>query len=62
MRMFVNAAEFGRLVGVDRSTIARWIAKGRIKGARRAQGSLRWQIPITSYEELIKQSYENRNV
>jgi len=62
MRMFMNAAEFGRLAGVDRSTIVRWIAKGRIPGARRVHGSQRWQIPLTSYEELIKPSHENRNI
>jgi excisionase family DNA binding protein len=54
VRSFLSASEVGRLVGVNRATITRWIKKGIIKGAVRPAGSQKWRIPLTAYETLVK--------
>jgi len=54
MKSFFNASEVAKLLKVDRATVTRWIKKGIIKGAIRPKGSQNWRIPLSSYEELVK--------
>jgi excisionase family DNA binding protein len=54
MKLFLNASEVAKLIGVDRATVIRWIRKGIIKGVVRPPGSQRWQIPLSAYEEMSK--------
>ena len=59
VRMSLLAAELSRVGGVDCSPQHSLDRQGRSKGARRAQGRLRWQISLARYEELMKQPDEN---
>jgi excisionase family DNA binding protein len=54
MKAFLNASEVAKLLKVDRATVTRWASQGKIKGAIRIEKSHQWRIPITSYEELVK--------
>lgn len=54
MKAFLNASEVAKLLKVDRATVSRWIKKGIVKGAIRPSGSQNWRIPLSSYQELIK--------
>jgi excisionase family DNA binding protein len=54
MKAYLNASEVAKLLRVDRSTVSRWLKKGRIHGAIRAEGAGKWRIPIASYDKLIK--------
>lgn len=54
MKSFLNASEVAKLLGVDRATVVRWIRKGLVKGVVRPKGSRKWQIPLASYQELVK--------
>jgi excisionase family DNA binding protein len=50
MRMFMNAAEFAKLVGVNRATVIKWIRKGRITGALQLHKGGQWRIPLAAYQ------------
>jgi excisionase family DNA binding protein len=54
MKAYLNASEVAKLLKVDRATVTRWAAQGKIKGAIRIEKSHQWRIPISSYEELVK--------
>ena len=53
MKAYLNASEVATLLRVDRSTISRWLKKGRIRGAIRADRAGQWRIPLESYDKLI---------
>ncbi|MDO8619503.1 MAG: helix-turn-helix domain-containing protein [Candidatus Daviesbacteria bacterium] len=57
MKGYLNAAEIAKLLKVDRATVSRWIQKGFLKGAARLEKTHQWRIPLTAYENFIK----NRN-
>ncbi len=54
MKSFFNASEIAKLLNVDRATVTRWASKGQLKGAVRVGKSHQWRIPMTAYEELVK--------
>lgn len=60
MKAYLNASEVAKLLNIYRTTVARWCQKGIVKGAVRVEGSHQWRIPLSSYEELLKQKNENR--
>jgi excisionase family DNA binding protein len=55
MKSYLNASEVAKLLNVDRATVSRWIKDGKVKGAIHIEKSHQWRIPISSYEELVKQ-------
>ncbi len=57
MKGYLNASEVAKLLKVNRATVSRWIQKGYLKGAIRLQDNHQWRIPLTAYEDFIK----NRN-
>jgi excisionase family DNA binding protein len=54
MKAYLNASEVAKLLKVDRATVTRWASQGKIKGAIRIEKSHQWRIPLSSYEELVK--------
>jgi excisionase family DNA binding protein len=59
MRVYLNAAEVAKLLNVDCATVSRWIKKGVLKGVFRPDKQQQWRIPLSSYEEVVK-NCENR--
>lgn len=53
MMAYLNASEVAKLLRVDRSTVSRWLKKGHIHGAIRADRAGQWRIPLESYDKLI---------
>jgi excisionase family DNA binding protein len=58
MKSYLNASEVAKLLKVDRATVTRWAKKGLLKGAMRIGGKHQWRIPLSAYEELVKQNKE----
>jgi predicted site-specific integrase-resolvase len=56
MKPFLNAAEIAKIHGVDRSTVVKWIKKGKFKNVTRLGGTGYYQIPLASYEAWLKLS------
>ena len=54
MKAYLNASEFAKLLGVDRATVSRWLKKGVLKGALRAENTHQWRIPLDAYDKLLK--------
>ena len=54
MKTYLNASEVARTLGVDRTTVSRWIKQGKIKGAIRAAQNQQWRIPLEAYNKLLK--------
>ena len=54
MKAFFNASEVAKLLNVDRATVSRWIKKGVVKGVFRPEAKQQWRIPLSSYEDLVK--------
>jgi excisionase family DNA binding protein len=54
MKVFLNASEIAKLLNVDRATVSRWIKKGVLKGVFRPDDKQQWRIPLSSYEDLVK--------
>jgi len=54
MKSYLNASEVAKLLKVDRATVTRWAQHGKFKGAIRIEKSHQWRIPISAYEELVK--------
>jgi predicted site-specific integrase-resolvase len=61
MKAYLNASEVARLLKVNRATIARWAKKGIFKGAIQVEGTHQWRIPLSSYEEVVKQQTKDDN-
>jgi len=60
MKVYLNAAEIAKLLNVNRATVTRWAQKGQLKGAIRVKDKQQWRIPLTTYEQLIKQHRAQR--
>jgi len=54
MKSFLNASEIAKRLKVDRATVTRWANQGKFKGAVRMGKSHQWRIPISAFEELVK--------
>ncbi len=54
MKAYLNASEVARTLGVDRTTVSRWVKRGVIKGAIRAANNQQWRIPLEAYNKLLK--------
>jgi excisionase family DNA binding protein len=61
MKAYLNASEVAKLLSVDRATVSRWIQRGYIRNAIRVPGSQQWRIPISAYEELLRQKDTNES-
>ena len=61
MKAYLNASEISRLLKVNRATISRWARKGIFKGAIQVEGTHQWRIPLSSYEEVVKQQTKDDN-
>jgi predicted site-specific integrase-resolvase len=61
MKVYLNASEIVRLLKVNRATITRWAKKGTFKGAIQVEGIHQWRIPLSSYEEVVKQQKKDDN-
>jgi predicted site-specific integrase-resolvase len=61
MKAYLNASEIARLLKVNRATITRWAKKGIFKGAIQVKGTHQWRIPLSSYEEVVKQQTKDDN-
>jgi excisionase family DNA binding protein len=55
MKAYLNASEVAKLLSVDRATVTRWIQRGYIRKAIRVAGSQQWRIPISVYEDLVRE-------
>jgi excisionase family DNA binding protein len=55
MKSYLNASEVAKLLKVDRATVTRWAQDGKLKGAIRVGKSHQWRIPLSTYEQLVKQ-------
>jgi excisionase family DNA binding protein len=54
MKGYLNASEIAKLLKVDRATVTRWAQQGKLKGAIRIEKSHQWRIPLTVFEDLVK--------
>jgi excisionase family DNA binding protein len=54
MKQYLNASEIAKLLKVDRATITRWAQQGKFKGAIRIAKSHQWRIPLSAFEEVVK--------
>jgi excisionase family DNA binding protein len=54
MKQFLNASDVAKLLKVDRATVTRWAQKGKFKGAIRMGKSHQWRIPLSSFEEIVR--------
>ena len=55
MKAYLNASEVAKLLKVDRATVTRWAQRGQLKGALRLEGKQQWRIPLSTYEQLVRQ-------
>jgi excisionase family DNA binding protein len=54
MKAYLNASEVAKLLQVDRATVTRWAQQGKLKGAVRIGKSHQWRIPLSAFEDLMK--------
>jgi excisionase family DNA binding protein len=54
MKQYLNASEIAKLLKVDRATVTRWAQKGKFKGAVKIGKSHLWRIPLSSFEDVVK--------
>jgi excisionase family DNA binding protein len=45
-----NLSEAGKILGVHKATVMRWIRNGKLKAKRKGS---RWMIPVSSIREFI---------
>jgi hypothetical protein len=55
MKAYLNASEISKLLKVNRATVTRWAKKGVFRGAIQVKGTHQWRIPLSAYEEVVKQ-------
>ncbi len=55
MKAYLNASEIAKLLKVNRATVTRWAKKGIFRGAIQVKGTHQWRIPLSAYEEVVKQ-------
>jgi excisionase family DNA binding protein len=61
MKAYLNASEIAKLLKVNRATITRWAKKGVFRGAIQVKGTHQWRIPLSAYEEGVKQKHKNES-
>ncbi len=61
MKAYLNASEIAKLLKVNRATVTRWAKKGIFRGAIQVKGTYQWRIPLSAYEEVVKQKQNNEN-
>ncbi len=54
MKSYLNASEVAKLLKIDRATVTRWAQQGKLKGAIRIKKSHQWRIPMSAFEDLMK--------
>jgi excisionase family DNA binding protein len=54
MKPYLNASEVAKLLKVNRATVTRWAQQGKFKSAIRIDKSYQWRIPLSAFEELVK--------
>jgi excisionase family DNA binding protein len=54
MKPYLNASEVAKLLKVNRATVTRWAQQGKFKSAIRIEKSHQWRIPLSVFEELVK--------
>jgi excisionase family DNA binding protein len=54
MKPYLNASEVAKLLKVNRATVTRWAQQGKFKSAIRIEKSHQWRIPLSAFEELLK--------
>ena len=54
MKSYLNDSEIAKLLKVDRATVTRWAQQGKLKGAIRIGKSHQWRIPMSAFEDLVK--------
>ena len=54
MKSYLNASEIAKLLKVNRATVTRWAQHGKLKEAVRIEKSHQWRIPMTAFENLVK--------
>jgi excisionase family DNA binding protein len=54
MKPYLNASEVAKLLKVNRATVTRWAQQGKLKSAIRIEKSHQWRIPLSAFEELVK--------
>jgi len=54
MKQYLNAAEVARTLGVDKSTVVKWLKKGLFKNVSRPGGAGQYRIPLSSYEAFVR--------
>jgi excisionase family DNA binding protein len=54
MKPYLNASEVAKLLKVNRATVTRWAQQGKFKGAIRIAKSHQWRIPLSVFEELVR--------
>jgi excisionase family DNA binding protein len=59
MKAYLNASEVAKLLNVDRATVTRWLKRGLIPNAVRVMDKQQWRIPLSSYEELVRQQHHH---
>lgn len=54
---YVSIAEAAERLGIDRTTVFRWVQAGRFKDAveETAPGGTRWLIPTREVDRLVRQ-------
>jgi excisionase family DNA binding protein len=60
MKAYLNASEVAKLLNVDRATVTRWAQRGQLKGAIRLESKQQWRIPLSTYEQLVKQQNDQK--
>jgi excisionase family DNA binding protein len=57
MKAYLNASEVAKLLNVDRATVSRWLKRGLIPNAIRVVDKQQWRIPLSAYEDLVRQQH-----
>jgi len=58
MKSYLNASEVAKLLKVDRATVTRRAQQGKLKGAVRIGKSHQWRIPMSAFENLMKNQFQ----
>ena len=58
MNSYLNASEVAKLLKVDRATVTRWAQQGKLIEAVRVGKSHQWRIPMSAFEDLVKNQHK----
>jgi len=54
MKQFLSAAEVGRLLNLDKSTITKWVKAGKFENVHRIGDKGNYRIPLESVNKFIE--------